>query len=182
MNAKNRLMRYISHCGMSVRAFQRTASLPTTYVANMKSVTPKAADKISEAYPDLNIGWLLTGEGEMLRSTSPRPAIAEHAEALKQNQDGEEPRSGGTAAKIERGMNDTERAELIEQIKFLRSEIEKLHAIIERKDARMERKEAEAERKDIELARVHAKLHEMESALAQPLLAKDDSTQLSSAG
>lgn len=56
---------------MSMRQFELAANVPIGYVKNIKySITPEKQKKIAGAFPDLDIGWLTTGEGSMLKPTS----------------------------------------------------------------------------------------------------------------
>lgn len=69
--AQERLKQYISYRGMSMRQFELAANVPIGYVKNIKySITPEKQKKIAGAFPDLDIGWLTTGEGSMLKPTS----------------------------------------------------------------------------------------------------------------
>lgn len=66
---KQRLKEYINHKGISVRLFESTCGLSYGYVSNMRvSIQPDKVMSIAKHYPDLNAGWLLTGEGEMLKN------------------------------------------------------------------------------------------------------------------
>ena len=66
MNVKERLVRYIKSHGISQRAFEKTVGLSNGYVNNIrKSIQPDKIQRIALFFPDLNTGWLLTGEGEM---------------------------------------------------------------------------------------------------------------------
>lgn len=70
---KERLRAYISYTGLSERQFCIKVGVSTSFVANIsKSIQPDKVDRISKHFPDLNTGWLLTGEGEMLRENSPK--------------------------------------------------------------------------------------------------------------
>lgn len=65
---RQRLKNFISYRNMSIRAFQEAACLSNSFVASIdQSIAPKTRAKIQSAFPDLNMSWLLTGEGEMLR-------------------------------------------------------------------------------------------------------------------
>lgn len=64
---KERLKQYIDFKGISVRSFESTCGLSYGYVGNMRqSIQPDKIMKIAHYFPDLNTGWLLTGEGKML--------------------------------------------------------------------------------------------------------------------
>ena len=66
---KDRLKEFIMFKNISTREFERTIDAPYGFIGNMqKSTSQEKIMKISHCYPELNIVWLLTGEGEMLRS------------------------------------------------------------------------------------------------------------------
>lgn len=68
MSVKQRLTKYIKHRKISIREFCRSVGVSETYVSSMRnSIQPNKLDKISEIYPELNIGWLIFGEGEMIK-------------------------------------------------------------------------------------------------------------------
>lgn len=72
---KQRLNEYIKHKDISVRSFERACGLSYGYVHNMRvSIQPEKVESIARQYPDLNPGWLLTGEGNMLKYGSPEDA------------------------------------------------------------------------------------------------------------
>ena len=67
-SVKQRLKEYIKYKGIPVRLFESTCGLSYGYVSNMRvSIQPDKVSNIARHYPDLNTGWLLTGEGEMLK-------------------------------------------------------------------------------------------------------------------
>jgi hypothetical protein len=64
-------MLFIEHLGISMNAFERECGLGKRYVANIrKSIQPDTLEKIALTYPQLNKGWLMTGEGTMLKETN----------------------------------------------------------------------------------------------------------------
>ena len=64
---------YISTKGISIRAFEATCGLSYGYVGNMRqSIQPDKVKKIAHYFPDLNTGWLLTGEGRMFNGAYER--------------------------------------------------------------------------------------------------------------
>lgn len=86
---KDRVILFIEYKGISKNAFEKACGLSTRYVSNMRqSIQPDKIKKIALAFPELNTGWLLTGEGEMLKgeATPPRESAQlqpdESAEAL----------------------------------------------------------------------------------------------------
>ena len=53
---------------MSVRSFEKVCGLSYGYINNMRvSMQPDKVENIAMHFPDLNTGWLLTGEGTMLK-------------------------------------------------------------------------------------------------------------------
>jgi len=67
---KERLIAYIRYLGIGQGKFEANCGLANGYVNNIrKSITPEKLQQIALCNPDLNTGWLMTGEGEMLRSS-----------------------------------------------------------------------------------------------------------------
>jgi transcriptional regulator with XRE-family HTH domain len=67
-SVKDRLILFIEYKGISKNAFEKACGLSTRYVSNMRqSIQPDKIKKIALAFPELNTGWLLTGEGEMIK-------------------------------------------------------------------------------------------------------------------
>ncbi len=53
---------------ITVARFEREAGLSNGYTSQLKSAPgPGKRMQIAAAFPELNVGWLLTGEGEMIR-------------------------------------------------------------------------------------------------------------------
>lgn len=65
---KGRLIAFISYLGVGQGKFEKECGLANGYVNNIrKSVTPEKLQQIALHYPELNTGWLMTGEGDMLK-------------------------------------------------------------------------------------------------------------------
>ncbi len=74
---KDRVLEFIKAEEISVKRFETRASLSNWAVSKMGDNTRrKILDKIVSAYPQLNMNWLLTGEGEMLSKNEPKPEIS----------------------------------------------------------------------------------------------------------
>lgn len=74
MGLKERLLEFIEYRALDKALFERTAGLSNGFVDKSGENTRKSSlDKISIAFPDLNLAWLRTGEGEMLLSGKPSP-------------------------------------------------------------------------------------------------------------
>lgn len=70
MTVKERLKEFINYKDISVSEFCRQIGVSSAFVSSMrKSIQPDKTESIALRYPELNITWLLTGEGEMLNST-----------------------------------------------------------------------------------------------------------------
>ena len=70
-DVKQRLTEYLAYLGIGQKAFADHVGLSAGFVNSIRvSIQPKTMEKIATAYPDLNTTWLLTGEGNMTRSTT----------------------------------------------------------------------------------------------------------------
>lgn len=68
MTVKERLICFIKSNHLGQGAFEKLVGLSNGYVNNIRvSIQPDKLQKIALKFPELNTGWLLTGEGEMLR-------------------------------------------------------------------------------------------------------------------
>ncbi len=69
MNFKERLLIFLKHLGIGQTKFEENTKLGRASISKIKNgmSAPNLA-KISSAYPELNIDWLLSGEGSMLKS------------------------------------------------------------------------------------------------------------------
>lgn len=78
---KQRLKEFIQYKGISIRQFCLSIGASPAFVANIvKSIQPDKINSITNQYPELNTGWLLTGEGEMLKSNI--PVVAENMNVI----------------------------------------------------------------------------------------------------
>ena len=66
----DRLLQFIEYSGMSARQFDLSIGASNGYTLRMKknhaSVGSDVIETIIRTYPQLNLIWLMTGEGEML--------------------------------------------------------------------------------------------------------------------
>lgn len=64
---KERLVAYLEHKGINKSEFGRMIGVSNAYISSIrKSIQPDKVEKIAAAFPDLNVSWLITGEGDML--------------------------------------------------------------------------------------------------------------------
>ena len=69
---KERLILFAKTNGLSQKAFERKAGLSNGYINNIsKGIGAEKLQKILSTFPQLNEGWLISGEGEMLKDASP---------------------------------------------------------------------------------------------------------------
>ena len=72
---KQRLVEYLQYKGIGQNKFESMAGISKAYIYNLKKEPSRAILlKILSAAPDLNKTWLLTGEGDMIKSN---PDMAE---------------------------------------------------------------------------------------------------------
>lgn len=63
---KDRLTAFLEEKGINKSEFGRRIGVSSAFITSMrKSIQPDKVRSIKEQFPDLNIEWLLTGEGEM---------------------------------------------------------------------------------------------------------------------
>lgn len=69
MCIKNRVAEYCKKKNIAVSKFESLSGLSNGYFNQVKKrPSPDKIDGISKAFPDINTDWLITGEGEMLKS------------------------------------------------------------------------------------------------------------------
>lgn len=68
---KDRIKSFIKLKSIGQGKFEAACSLSNGYVNNIRvSIQPDKLQKIALQYPELNTGWLMTGEGEMLKNVT----------------------------------------------------------------------------------------------------------------
>ena len=103
---KERLRTFIASKDMSIRRFEILCGFPNSFVSNIKrSTSPTRLEVIASKFPELNITWLMTGNGEMLNAPHLEPD--------------------------ERLQTETESAELLQHCEKLLAQLEKQQVQIE---------------------------------------------------
>lgn len=71
MGVKDRLIEFVTYTQMSRRKFQEYIGVSNSYIQNIsEGIGNDVMNSIAKRFPELNIAWLLTGEGEMLKPDS----------------------------------------------------------------------------------------------------------------
>lgn len=145
---RDRIKIFAAHKYISVRKFQDLVGVSNSFVASIdQSISPKTQAKISAAFPELNIDWLLTGNGEMLLTA---PETTKEAPSYV----------GGAVNNID--MQNTEHEAFLQQL------VNRLMAVNEAQSD-------ELKKVRVLLEQQAAKLREMESALGCLPAHRDDS-------
>lgn len=71
MEIKDRIFQFIESKGISVNSFEKSIGVSKSYFNNTKNISAKVLSDIVRVYSDLSSDWLLTGNGEMEKSSSP---------------------------------------------------------------------------------------------------------------
>lgn len=79
---KERLSWYLEQKGVNKSEFGRRIGVSSAFISSMrKSIQPDKVAAIQAQFPDLNLNWLLTGEGEMLNNeTTSLPEEESHTD------------------------------------------------------------------------------------------------------
>ncbi|MCM1451686.1 MAG: helix-turn-helix domain-containing protein [Clostridium sp.] len=70
----------MEHTGLPISQFADTALIPRPTLSQIlsgrnKKISNEVLEKLHDAFPDLNVAWLLFGDGEMLRKGVSAPAV-----------------------------------------------------------------------------------------------------------
>lgn len=120
---------------MSDRAFCEVIGVSSSYISSMRvSIQPDKLTSIAEQFPMLNIDWLLTGEGEMLKTLG--------NQEIKIAGKVEEP--GAVYGQVRKEETLTTK-DLIETIRFLSETVNSLQKKIEKLEAENKKINAQPE-------------------------------------
>lgn len=80
---KERIISFLKEKKLSQSAFEKSTGLSNGYVNNIsKGIGAEKLQRIIEVYPELSQVWLLTGEGEMLRTPTADTSVNTSQKAL----------------------------------------------------------------------------------------------------
>lgn len=87
---KDRIVEYVLHIGVSNRQFEIECNLSNGTINNIKDgISSPNLEKIFNRYPNLSLEWLVTGQGNMLKSASSESLLSsdkeqEYKDAIKE--------------------------------------------------------------------------------------------------
>ena len=117
----DRLMQFIKYAGLSARQFDMSIGAGNGYtlrmIKNHASVGSDVIETVLKTYPQLNVVWLITGEGEMIKK-SKKEKILDFDQLPKHKQQEIE-------LIIEQKIRERQEAEIQKLLKDVTSEIEK---------------------------------------------------------
>lgn len=68
-DTQKRIREFIEYLGINVKSFEKQIGVSNGFVNSLgQNIQQRNQNKISKAFPKLNMFWLLTGEGNMLKS------------------------------------------------------------------------------------------------------------------
>lgn len=91
MEIVERIQGYITLKGITAYAFEKACDLSNGYLNSRKGGTrgigSEILEKIYRAYPDLNLVWLITGDGEMIVKSQAQPQAQQQAQPKKSSKE-----------------------------------------------------------------------------------------------
>ncbi|WP_299534254.1 hypothetical protein [Ulvibacterium sp.] len=125
----DRLMQFIKYAGLSARKFDISIGASNGYTLRMKknnaSIGSDVIENIVRVYPQLNVVWLITGEGKMLKDREELMATMDKLPIEKQQEIEEI---------IERKIRERQEEELRRLLKEITEEIEQTQKNLGNKD------------------------------------------------
>lgn len=85
---RQRLRAYIRAKGITEYRFLKEAKLSLAFfTSDAVGVSARTLVKIGEAFPDLNLEWVTTGDGSMTKPADGHVSMADHQRALRRKDD-----------------------------------------------------------------------------------------------
>lgn len=66
--ATNRILEYLDYKGISKYKFYKDTKLSNGFLDKNRNIGSDKCEIISNSYPEINIEWVITGKGKMLKS------------------------------------------------------------------------------------------------------------------
>ena len=77
----DRLLSFIDEKKVTRREFYRICGFSNSFLSKASNIGSDKIFRVWEVYPDINLEWLITGQGEMLKPTVPINIIERKPEA-----------------------------------------------------------------------------------------------------
>lgn len=131
---QDRLQSFIASLDKSVLSFENQCGIAPGTVSKMTEKSRlRTLEKISKQYPQLNMDWLKTGEGQMLN-----PTTTQHAEDIEVS-NSEDTEINTSNSKISKRTDSaSSNADLMEIIKDYQRQVQDLTQQVKEKDARIQ--------------------------------------------
>lgn len=127
----DRLMEFINYAGLSARQFDISIGASNGYILRMRknnaSIGSDVIENIIRTYPQLDVAWLLTGEGQMIKSREVSPPADFHSLPREQQREIE--------ALIDERIKARQEEQRERLLKELAAEIEKTRQAVKGKTA-----------------------------------------------
>lgn len=135
---RQRLIEFINSQKISINRFEKACGLSTGYVRNMRrSISPEKLESIVHNFPTLSPGWLMTGEGTMLRGDMSQKVGGNNSGVMINGENNNSPIDN--------------RQYYSDSPDVLKAQIEILDERIKEKDARIKEKDAQIKEKDAQI-------------------------------
>lgn len=88
MTIKEKIQEYLDYKGVNTNEFERSIGASKSYWRNTKNISAEVLGEIVRIYSDLNLEWVLSGKGQMLKQpvdTSLRKTIRETRPRIPMN-------------------------------------------------------------------------------------------------
>lgn len=110
MNEKARIKQFLDYKGISKNKFYVQTGLSVGFLDSGNSLVVDKLKKIINTYPDLNLEWIVTGEGSMIKPQQTTASSSAFLEIIKEKD-----------ARIEKYIRENERLSM--RVKQLESEM-----------------------------------------------------------
>lgn len=152
----NRLCQFIESQGISINAFERKISASNGMIrkaiSNNTDIQSKWLLKIIENFPQLNIEWLFTGNGPMLKDLGKKN--------INQSITGNNNIQAGTNSKVNARQSYNESPD------GLRAQLEEKERILQEKEERIREKDAQIQEKDAQIKQKDAQINQLLTILS----------------
>ena len=130
---QDRLQKFLTSIDLPMQHFERKCGIGQGLGSKLSLKSYATTFKrIEDAYPQLNMDWLKTGEGEMLN-----PNTSQRAEDIEIN-NSEEIEINTNNSKINKRKDSTANTDLMEIIKDYQKQVRELTQQVKEKDARIQ--------------------------------------------